>query len=85
MDQSRDTPSPRLRGEGGVRGVLAPAPHPPVGPEACPSPGSALRAASDLAPLTGRGDWLRSNFVARCARETEDRTRQTGIRGCRFR
>jgi hypothetical protein len=63
--EPRDTPSPRVPGEGGVRGVLATAPHVKVGQETCPSPGSALCAASDLSPQAGRGDWLRGRFFHR--------------------
>src|SRR5260370_41125413 len=63
----RNAPSPRLRGEGRGEGLLATTPPPQVAQDAAPHPVAALRAATDLSPQAGRGDWLRGQGFHRLA------------------
>jgi hypothetical protein len=58
VDHSRAIPPRPACGERvGVRGVLVTAQRPPVGQKAAPHPVAARRAATDLSPQAGRGDW----------------------------
>jgi len=53
-----------------VRGVFAAAPHQQMR-MLTPHPESTLRAASDLSPQAGRGDWRRGQFVHTLLREND--------------
>jgi hypothetical protein len=70
---TRDTPSPRLRGEGRGEGVsLRPRGNPQRSKKLAPHPESALRAASDLSPQAGRGD--RSSILSPARKQRRSHT-----------
>jgi hypothetical protein len=67
MHRGLDSPSPRLRGEGWAEGRLTTAQQPQTAAETPPHPEAARRAASDLSPQTGRGNWPRPQYSHRLA------------------